>query len=114
MAASCSTCCGTWPGRKTTHAVVIANPASGHGRGSRLIPRVRAAFALVGISDLRETERSGDEVRLVNAALDAGADTIAVLGGDGTWSKCAAALASSRADARLTLPHSGGSLRPAG
>ncbi|HVT40135.1 MAG TPA: diacylglycerol kinase family protein [Gemmatimonadaceae bacterium] len=85
----------------------MANPASGRGRGARLIPRVRAAFALVGISDLRETERAGDEARLVDAALSDGAETIAVLGGDGTWSKCAAALASSRAHATMAFLQAG-------
>ena len=56
---------------------------------------------------MRITERSGDEGRLVRTALDDGADTIAVLGGDGTWSKCAAALAASGADARLAFLRGG-------
>jgi diacylglycerol kinase (ATP) len=55
------------------------------------------------VTDVRVTARSGDESRLVRAALDDGADTIAVLGGDGTWGKCAAALAESGADARMAF-----------
>lgn len=90
-----------------TKVVLIANPASGRGRGARLIPQARAAFVQQGFTDVRLTQASGDEARLVRAALDDGATTIAVLGGDGTWSKCAAALADSRADCRMTFLHAG-------
>jgi diacylglycerol kinase (ATP) len=86
---------------------LIANPASGRGRGARLIPRARAAFAAEGIRDVRLTERPGDETRLVRAALDDGAETLAVLGGDGTWSKCAAALAASGSEARIAFLRGG-------
>lgn len=55
------------------------------------------------MTDLRITEQPGDEARLVREALDSGADTLAVLGGDGTWSSCAAALAASGADARIAF-----------
>lgn len=86
---------------------LIANPASGRGRGARLIPRARAAFAGEGITDLRVTARPGDEAGLVHAALDDGADIIAVLGGDGTWSKCASALAASGSTARIAFLRGG-------
>lgn len=88
-------------------AALICNPASGRGRGARLIPGARAAFASVGITDVRVTERAGDEAHLTCAALDEGCDTIAVLGGDGTWSKCAAALAEHGANARIAFLHGG-------
>jgi diacylglycerol kinase (ATP) len=88
-------------------AALICNPASGRGRGARLIPVARAAFTALGMTDVRVTERAGDEARLTLAALDDGADTIAVLGGDGTWSKCAAAIAACGGDARLAFLRSG-------
>lgn len=76
----------------TTRACLIANPAAGRGRGARLLPGAASAFARHGITDVRLTVAPGDEARQVRGALDAGCDTIAVLGGDGTWSKAAAAL----------------------
>jgi diacylglycerol kinase (ATP) len=86
---------------------LICNPASGRGRGARLIPEARAAFASVGITDVRITECAGDEARLTRAALDDGCNTIAVLGGDGTWGKCAAALAACGGEARLAFLRGG-------
>src|SRR5215213_3047668 len=71
---------------------LIANPASGRGRGFRALPAARAAMAAVGVEDVRLTNGPGDEARLVREALDDGCTTLAVLGGDGTWSKVAAAL----------------------
>lgn len=71
---------------------LIANPASGRGRGLRALPAARAAMAAVGVEDVRLTNGPGDEARLVREALDDGCTTLAVLGGDGTWSKVAAAL----------------------
>ena len=88
-------------------ATLICNPAAGRGRGARLIPEARAAFASVGITDVRITECAGDESRLTRAAVDDGCDTIAVLGGDGTWGKCAAELAASGSSARLAFLRGG-------
>ena len=88
-------------------AALICNPASGRGRGARLIPEARAAFASVGITDVRITASAGDEARVIRAALDDGCDTIAVLGGDGTWAKCAAELAASGSTARLAFLRGG-------
>lgn len=90
-----------------SHTVLIANPTSGRGKGATLIPSARAAFARCGFDDVRLTEASGDEARLVRAALHDGATTIAALGGDGTWSKCAAAVAESGADCRMAFLHAG-------
>ena len=88
-------------------AWLIANPAAGRGRTPRVLPAVRAAFAdLVG-DRVRFTGSPGDEARLAREALDAGCDTLVVLGGDGTWSKVAGALVS--AGSRCTLvPVAGG------
>jgi diacylglycerol kinase (ATP) len=86
-----------------TRACLIVNPAAGRGRGARILPRVRAAFAQCGITDVRLTASAGDEGRLVQNALGDGCDTIAVLGGDGTWSKAASAVARSGAAARVAF-----------
>lgn len=80
---------------------LIANPASGHGRGLRALAAARAAFASIGAEEVRLTAEPGDEARLVREALDDGVDTLAVLGGDGTWSKAAAAIAAAGARCRL-------------
>ncbi len=88
-------------------AALICNPASGRGRGARLIPEARAAFASVGITDVRMTECAGDEARVTRSALDDGCDTIAVLGGDGTWAKCAAEVAASDGATRLAFLRGG-------
>jgi diacylglycerol kinase (ATP) len=72
-----------------------------------MLPAVRAAFAAHGITDIWTTERAGDEATLVHRALDAGATTIVAVGGDGTWGKCAAALAESAVDARIAFVQGG-------
>ncbi len=82
---------------------VIVNPASGRGRGSRLLPDIRKAFAAVGVTDVQLTERPGDETRLAALALHNGATTIVACGGDGTWSNAANAILSSGADCRLAV-----------
>jgi diacylglycerol kinase (ATP) len=82
---------------------VIVNPASGRGRGSRLLPDIRKTFAAVGVTDVQLTERPGDESRLTALALHNGATTIVACGGDGTWSNAANAILSSGADCRLAL-----------
>lgn len=73
--------------------VLIANPAAGGGRGRRLVADARRALLAAGPVLVRETEAAGDEERLVREALHAGHRRIAVLGGDGTWSRVAATLA---------------------
>jgi diacylglycerol kinase (ATP) len=78
---------------------LIANPAAGGGRAARLLPTVRRAFDGVGARETIVTREPGDEVRCVRRALDAGADTIAILGGDGTWSKATGAIVDAGAGA---------------
>jgi diacylglycerol kinase (ATP) len=87
----------------TDRVTVIVNPASGRGRGSRLLPDIRNTFAAVGVTDVRVTERPGDEKRLAALALQDGATTIVACGGDGTWSNAANAILSSGSDCRLAL-----------
>jgi diacylglycerol kinase family enzyme len=62
---------------------------------------------MVGIRDVWLTESAGDERRLVAEALDDGCTTLAVLGGDGTWSKVAGALAEAGSECRLALLNGG-------
>ena len=78
---------------------LIANPAAGGGRAARLLDTVRRAFDGVGVRETMLTKSPGDEVRCVRRALDAGADTIAILGGDGTWSKATGAIVAAGAGA---------------
>ena len=82
---------------------LIINPAAGRGRGAQRAPEARAAFAAVGVGGCEVTAAPGDERRAVRRVLDGGCDTIAVLGGDGTWSKVAGALLELGADCRLAL-----------
>jgi diacylglycerol kinase (ATP) len=49
------------------------------------------------------TRAAGDEARLVAEALEAGCTSLAVLGGDGTWSKAARALVSLGGDCSMAL-----------
>lgn len=87
----------------TDRVTVIVNPASGRGRGSRLLPDIRRTFAAVGVTDVRLTERQGDEKRLAALALEDGATTIVACGGDGTWSNAANAILEAGSTCRLAL-----------
>lgn len=82
---------------------MLYNPASGRGRGARRIGAIREAFARHGFTDVRGTERVGDEGRLVTEAIDDGVETIVVAGGDGTFSKCATTLARAGSPARMAI-----------
>ena len=91
----------------TGRVAVIVNPAAGGGRARRLLPRLRAAFPGARGDDLALTECIDDERRLVRQALARDASTIVAVGGDGTWSKVADAVAESRADVRLAIVAAG-------
>ncbi|MDQ8150891.1 MAG: acylglycerol kinase family protein, partial [Gemmatimonadota bacterium] len=82
---------------------ILYNPAAGSGRGSRAIAGIRAAFARFGFSDVRATERAGDEARLVTDAIADGIETLVVVGGDGTFSNVAGPVAAAGAPLRLGL-----------
>ncbi len=84
---------------------VIVNPASGRGRGARKLPALRSAFSAAGITDIHLTIAAGDEDRLARQALEDGCTTVVAVGGDGTWSKVASALAGS--ECRLALVAAG-------
>jgi len=82
---------------------VIVNPAAGRGRGARLLPRVSKAFGEVGVSEILLTRSRGHETGLTRDAIERGATTIVVVGGDGTTTHVANAILNSGADARLAI-----------
>lgn len=86
---------------------VVANPASGGGRGARVLAAVREAFAAHGITDVRVTSTPGQERELAQRAALDGIDTIVAMGGDGTWGNAAAGILESGRDARLALVATG-------
>jgi diacylglycerol kinase (ATP) len=86
---------------------VIVNPASGRGRGVRALPGVRAAFAAVGVTDIRLSVAREDERALARRAIDDGCTTLVAVGGDGTWGNVANAILRAGADCRLALVAAG-------
>jgi len=65
--------------------LLILNPASGHGLGRKLRPRIERALREAGVGfDLVETTAPGDAVRLGREAAAAGVERILAAGGDGT------------------------------
>jgi diacylglycerol kinase (ATP) len=82
---------------------VIVNPAAGRGRGARTLPAIRAAFAAVGVTEIRATEvREGERAVAARAIAD-GFTTLVAAGGDGTWGNVANGILASGADVRLAL-----------
>jgi diacylglycerol kinase (ATP) len=82
---------------------VIVNPAAGRGRGARTLPAVQAAFAAVGVNDVRMTAAREGERAVARRAIDEGFSTLVAVGGDGTWGNVANAIVASGADVRLGL-----------
>jgi len=69
---------------------VIFNPASGRGRGARRIGTYRRLLEEhLPDATLLTTSRPGEERELAERALEAGADVVVAVGGDGTWSNVA-------------------------
>ena len=71
---------------------MIANPVAGGGRGQKVLEKVRAALNGRPSVVIRTTRAPGDETTLARDAVAQGARVIIAVGGDGTWSKVAAAL----------------------
>ena len=87
---------------------MIFNPASGHGRGGGRIPIYLALLT----KHLQEFDHSittsgGDEAHLARLALEAGAETVVAVGGDGTWSQVADQVIGWPGGARLAVLPSG-------
>ncbi len=65
--------------------LVILNPASGHGQGRKLRPRIERALGGAGIAfDLVETRAPGHAIVLGREAGAAGRERVVAVGGDGT------------------------------
>jgi diacylglycerol kinase (ATP) len=82
---------------------LIVNPAAGRGRALRRLDAATRALARVGKLDVVRTEQRGDEARLALEAAADGVRTLVVLGGDGTVSLVAGALATAGADTPLAI-----------
>ncbi len=82
---------------------VIANPAAGGGRGAKVLAAVERATSSRRHVVVRVTRGPGDETRLAQLAIARGASALIAVGGDGTWSKVAAALLQSERRPPLAL-----------
>jgi diacylglycerol kinase (ATP) len=64
--------------------VVVANPASGRGKGGKLIPKVAELLGALGVEHRMLVSRDASEPeRLARSAAEDGATVVAALGGDG-------------------------------
>ena len=70
--------------------ILVVNPAAGRGRAGRRAPEARAALEATFGSLLQiETTAPGTAVQQVREAVEAGAERVVVLGGDGTLHEAA-------------------------
>jgi diacylglycerol kinase (ATP) len=75
---------------------VVCNPHAGRGKGGRLLPRLLDALRRLGREvEHASTRAAGQEGGLVAEAIARGHRTLAIVGGDGTWSNAAAAVIAS-------------------
>ena len=81
----------------------VFNPASGKGRGARLVDPVLAALRAGGPVEHALTQAAGDEARLAREAVARGFTTVVAVGGDGTWSGVANGILDSGAADRVRL-----------
>jgi diacylglycerol kinase (ATP) len=83
---------------------VVFNPASGRGRGARLVEPVLAALRARGVQPEHGlTTRGGEEGELAAKAVARGFRRIVAVGGDGTWGNVGHALISAGSGAALGL-----------
>ena len=87
--------------------VIILNPAAGRGSARQLLPEIRECFGAIGVMVLRETSLPGEEEALTREALARKVTTIIAVGGDGTCSRVANAILTSRSPCRLALVPAG-------
>ncbi len=87
--------------------VVIANPASGRGRGARVVRALEARLAEARSESanvsLQLTNFPGEEQVLALEAAQEGAHTILAVGGDGTWGNVARGILAAGGTSRLAL-----------
>ena len=81
----------------------IVNPVAGRGRSRRLVSEFEGRLPPNAHSDVAFTECAGDEERLTERALHAGAQTIVAVGGDGTVSAIGASLLRRKSTASLAI-----------
>ncbi len=73
---------------------IIANPGAGQeGLNLKTVQNIFAAYPVDW--DIRITKAAGEAVRMAREAADAGADVVAIYGGDGSVAEAAAAFAGS-------------------
>jgi diacylglycerol kinase (ATP) len=82
---------------------VIANPTAGRGTGARVLPDLRIALSSRTEIVSRETTAPGDEQNIAGQALDAGAQLIVSVGGDGTCTKVASVILHRRSTCALAV-----------
>jgi YegS/Rv2252/BmrU family lipid kinase len=82
---------------------VVFNPASGKGRGARLVDPVVAALRAGGPVEHGLTAAAGDEARVAREAVARGFTTIVAVGGDGTWGGVANGILQSGAADRVRM-----------
>ncbi|MGH7652227.1 MAG: diacylglycerol/lipid kinase family protein [Gemmatimonadaceae bacterium] len=97
------------PGSRTLQVSlwIIANPASGRGRGKRILREIRLLAAEFPELELTLTGAAGDEEAQAQHAISSGARVIIVVGGDGTCSQVANSILRARASCALTVIPSG-------
>jgi YegS/Rv2252/BmrU family lipid kinase len=87
---------------------VVCNPQAGRGRGGKLLPALLAALRRHGLEvEHGLTRAAGEEAVLASEAIARGHRTVAVMGGDGTWSNAAAAVIASGQPVRVGLVPAG-------
>lgn len=83
----------------STH--VIVNPKAGSGRAANRLPEIRRALKHAGVEfEIRQTEGPGHATTLLNEAREAGVETVAVVGGDGTLNEVSQGYLSAAGEAR--------------
>jgi len=86
---------------------IIVNPAAGRRSAASRVAEVTAAFEGANVRRVVETRAAGDEDALAQRALEAGVVTIVAVGGDGTCSGVARAVATSGKECSVAVVPSG-------
>jgi YegS/Rv2252/BmrU family lipid kinase len=82
---------------------IIANPGSGQdGLNLKTVQNIFAEYPVDW--DIRITKQAGDAERMTKDAAEAGADVVAIFGGDGSVAEAAAALAGASKTSLAILP----------
>ena len=84
---------------------LVVNPRAGSGRAARQLATLRRRLDALGQPhDIFETSRRGEATELARRAIDAGADVLGVLGGDGTLNEVSQAYIDSEGAPRSGPP----------